>query len=86
MMHPCRDAVIRLTMSEHGVILTFSTGHSVRAEKVLTGAGIQTKMIPVPRHLSSDCGVAVRIRNEDRESALRILVENGVSFDRYEPI
>jgi hypothetical protein len=73
-------------MDEYGVILTFSTGHSIRGEKVLTEAGIDTKMIPVPRHLSSDCGVALRIRSRDRDSALRTLTDKGVSFDRYEPL
>jgi hypothetical protein len=73
-------------MGEYGVILTFSTGHSVRAEKVLREAGIETKMIPVPRHLSSDCGVALRVRDRDRESALKTLGEKGVLFDRYEPL
>jgi hypothetical protein len=75
-----------MTMGEYGVILTFSTGHSVRAEKVLGTAGISTKMIPVPRHISSDCGTAIRIRNDDREEALEILESNGVPFDRYEPL
>ena len=75
-----------MSTGDYGVILTYSTGHSVRAEKVLSEAGIEAKMIPVPRHLSSDCGVAVRVRRQDRESALKILAENGVSFDRYEPM
>jgi hypothetical protein len=86
MMHRCREAVTHMTMGNYGVILTFSTGHSVRAEKVLNEAGIETKMIPVPRNLSSDCGVAVRIKQEDRESAMKALGERGVSFDRYEPM
>lgn len=73
-------------MGNYGVILTFSTGHSVRAEKILNKAGIETKMIPVPRHISSDCGVALRVRQADHESALRTLTENGVPFDRYEPL
>jgi hypothetical protein len=73
-------------MGEYGVILTYSTGHSIRAEKVLIEAGIETKMIPVPRHLSSDCGVAVRIRSTDREPALRALEARSVPYDRYEPL
>ena len=73
-------------MDDYGVILTFSTGHSLRAERVLSEAGIETKMIPVPRRLSSDCGVALRIRTRDRRSALRTLTEKGVSYDRYEPL
>jgi hypothetical protein len=73
-------------MDDYGVILTHSTGHSLRAEKVLSEAGVETKMIPVPRHLSSDCGVALRIRRRDRESALKILTEKGVQYDRYEQL
>jgi hypothetical protein len=30
-------------------------------------------LIPVPRHLSSDCGVCVRIARADRETALHAL-------------
>jgi hypothetical protein len=73
-------------MGDYGVILTFSTGHAIRAEKVLAGAGIEAKAIPVPRSLSSDCGVSVRIRQTDREAALKTLAENRVPFDRYEPL
>lgn len=87
MIRPYRQLHSEIHMTEeYGVILTFSTGHAVRADKILTGAGIETKMIPVPRHLSSDCGVAVRIRQQDRERSLEILAQNGVSFDRYEPL
>jgi len=75
-----------MAMGEYGVILTFSTGHSVRAEKVLGAAGIRTKMIPVPRHISSDCGTAIRINDEDRETAMETLDKNGVPFDRYVPL
>ncbi len=85
MIHSRREAG-RVDMDEYGVILTFSTGHSIRAERVLSEAGIELKMIPVPRHLSSDCGVALRIRSRDRQSALKTLTEKGVSYDRYEPL
>jgi hypothetical protein len=73
-------------MGDYGVILAFSSGHAIRAERVLVRAGIEAKMIPVPRSLSSDCGVSVQIRQTDREAALRTLDENGVPFDRYEPL
>lgn len=75
-----------MSMETYGVILTFSTGHAIRAERVLKKAGMEVKLIPVPRHLSSDCGTSVRIRQEDRESAARVLSEQGVPFDRYEPL
>jgi hypothetical protein len=73
-------------MEQYGVILMPSTGHAVRAEKILTGAGIEARMIPVPRNLTSDCGVSIRIRHEDREWAQATLAENRVPFERYEPL
>jgi bacterioferritin-associated ferredoxin len=43
------------------VILVYSTSHAMRIEKLLGKRGIACKMIPVPRQISSDCGVCIRI-------------------------
>ena len=41
--------------------LLFHTIHDVlRAEKILKKAGIDHELVPVPRNLSSDCGVCVK--------------------------
>ena len=58
---------------KQAVILMHSTSYAIRAEKVLHIAGIPSKLIPVPRHLSSDCGVCVRIERENQEAALQAL-------------
>ncbi len=55
--------------SPHAVILVDSTHHALRIEKLLRAKGIACKMIPVPRQLSSDCGVCVRIARSDMEGA-----------------
>jgi hypothetical protein len=55
------------------VILVPSTSHALRAEKILRAAGIDCKLIPVPRHLSSDCGVCVRIPRAARDAACAAL-------------
>ncbi len=55
------------------VILVPSTSHAIRAEKILREAGIECKLIPVPRHLSSDCGVCVRVPQSAREAACAAL-------------
>lgn len=55
------------------VILVPSTSHAIRAEKILREAGVECKLIPVPRHLSSDCGVCVRIPRLAREAACAAL-------------
>ncbi len=66
---------------EHAVILVYSTSHALKAERVLKGMGIECKLIPVPRHLSSDCGVCVRIKQEEKEMAGEALEAAGVEVE-----
>jgi len=47
-------------MSEPGVILFHTTSAAFRAEKVLLAASLEFRLVPVPRSVSSDCGVAGR--------------------------
>ena len=71
---------------KHAVILMHSTSYAIRAEKVLHMAEIPSKLIPVPRHLSSDCGVCVRIERENQEAALQALASAGVETERIHEI
>jgi hypothetical protein len=63
-------------------ILFFTSNHAFRAEKVLIGANIACKLVPVPRHLSSECGVCIRIDQSAQESAKEILKTSHVEIDR----
>jgi hypothetical protein len=63
------------------VFLVHSTSHALRAEKVLAEAEVDCKLIPVPRQLSSDCGVCVRVRTADREATRRALDEAGLETE-----
>ena len=62
-----------MSRKQYAVILVYSTSHVIRAEKTLQQAGLSCKLIPVPRHLSSDCGVCVRIMQIDQAAALQAL-------------
>lgn len=62
------------------VILIFRGTHQVMAaEKNLKQGGVATKVIPVPRALSSDCGLAIRIFPPDKRRAKDILSRSGIS-------
>jgi len=52
---------------EYQVMLFKSVSHALLAEKTLKALGIPHKLIPVPRHISSDCGVCLRFAAVDRE-------------------
>ena len=70
-----------MTSQAHTVLLFYSTSHALRAEKLLGKAGISSKLIPVPRHISSDCGVCLRVAQADRDAAQRALQEGGVEIE-----
>jgi hypothetical protein len=56
------------------VILIFRGTHQVMsAEKNLKKAGVPMRLIPVPRRLASDCGLAIRISPPDRNHAREVL-------------
>ena len=57
-----------MTQGQYAVILVHSTSHAVRVEKLLQAGGIASKMIPVPRQISSDCGACLRILRQDVEA------------------
>jgi len=57
----------------HAVVLVHGTSHAIRAEHLLNRAGLACKLIPVPRHLSSNCGTCVRIERQDVDAARKAL-------------
>ena len=69
-----------------GVILFPSVHFALRAEKLVKEKGISHKLIPVPRHLSSDCGVCLRIPWERKEEVLEVLAQAGVKVDNAHPL
>jgi hypothetical protein len=56
-----------------GVVLFESISHALRAEKLIKAAQIPCKLIPVPRHLSSDCGVCLRFNTDAKDQVEEIL-------------
>jgi hypothetical protein len=73
-------------MMPMGVILFPSVHFALRAEKLVKAKGISHKLIPVPRHLSSDCGVCLRIPWERKEEVLEVLAQAGVKVDNAHPL
>ena len=55
------------------VALFDSVSHVMKAEKILKEASIPYKIIPVPKHISTDCGVCLRFLPEQQEMVLEAL-------------
>ena len=71
-------------MNEHAVILVDSTSQALHIEKLLISKSLTCKLIPVPRHLSSDCGVCLRFMQADLERVQALLEENHFQFRSIE--
>lgn len=55
-------------------VVIFNSIHRVmKAEKVLKGHGLPILLIPAPRSLSADCGLAIRYRENERSEVERVL-------------
>ncbi len=54
-------------------ILFHTSNHAFRAEKLLHEQAIDSRLIPAPRHLSSECGVCLRLEAEHLAMAIEIL-------------
>jgi len=65
----------------YAVFLFPSVSHTLKAEKILKEQGIVHKLIPVPRHISSDCGVCLRVAVEQQELVAEAL-QGVVTWER----
>ena len=70
-----------MTQPQYGVILVQSTSHALKAERILMERGIPHKLIPVPRHISSDCGSCLRVNAADLERIRRLLEAHEVGVE-----
>ncbi len=66
---------------QYGVILFPSVHLALRAEKLVKEKNLVSKLIPVPRHLSSDCGVCLRFSWDQKNEIEEILNRAGVQMD-----
>ncbi|HEY3324114.1 MAG TPA: DUF3343 domain-containing protein [Planctomycetota bacterium] len=70
-----------MTSSTHSIVLFHTNSAALKAEKVLQRAGLVVKLVPTPRHLSSDCGVALRCEAAQAQQAQKLLDENSVPYE-----
>ena len=78
--------MIEIIMHEYSVILFHSNNHSIGMSNILKKNGIEHKMIPIPRHLSSDCGYCIRFENSKIDNVITLIETNSIEFDRIERI
>ena len=66
-------------VKENDFVAIFHSIHRVlKAEKLLKHRKVDFLLIPVPRQLTSDCGLALRFTPEIKETLFNVLAEEGL--------
>jgi len=71
-----------MTKAARSVILFFSSNHAIWAARLLEEKGIQARLVPTPKQLSSECGHAVELAACEADAGADALRARGVPFDR----
>lgn len=64
-----------------GLISFFGSHHAIRADTQLRRGGYASQLIPGPKELSPNCGVAVRFAFDRREEVLAYLTAKKVQIE-----
>lgn len=62
------------------VVLFDSIHHVLAAEDVFRQKGVWCDLVPTPKELSSDCGMSVEFREQDKRKALEVLRNQRVKW------
>lgn len=78
-------------MPKEMILLVHTSGHAFSIEKALKKRGIGCRLTPIPRKVSSDCGICVRFAPDALEtvqafvSGLPFEIQGIISDDEIDP-
>ena len=64
-----------------GVITFLGSYYALKAEKSLKSSNIQSALIPGPRDVSPNCGVALRFNYDEKEFVKKLLGEFRIEYE-----
>ncbi len=67
------------------LLLFLSTRAVIKAEECLRANGVDCQVVPVPKDISSECGMAISVAEEERERAEALLAESGLEVRVHVP-
>jgi hypothetical protein len=66
-------------VQEGHLLAVFNSGHRVmKAEGILKALGLPILLVPAPRQLQTDCGLALRFSEDAREQIMQALEREGL--------
>lgn len=68
-------------MNQYNYMTFKSVSYAMKVEAALKKCSVNFKIIPVPRSISSSCGLCVRFQKEDMEKFKEIIEKNSLVYD-----
>ncbi|MCD6112721.1 MAG: DUF3343 domain-containing protein [Bacteroidales bacterium] len=66
------------------MLFLFESTHAVmKAERICIKNDVYYKIVPVPRSISSQCGMALEVKKESEDILSKLLEENKLNFEKY---
>jgi len=69
----------------YDVMLFKAVSYALKAEKILKKEGLPHKLIPVPKHISSDCGICLMIHVDVKDKIIAALTDK-VDVESVRPL
>ena len=67
------------------VMLFKAVSYALKAEKILKKEGLPHKLIPVPKHISSDCGICLMIHVDVKDKIVAALTDK-IDIESVRPL
>jgi hypothetical protein len=64
-----------------GVVSFYASEHAMRSERVLQRAGLQARLVPGPREVSPNCGVAVAFDWDQEPEVVQALKDAKIRLE-----
>jgi len=71
-------------VSDHLYMIFKSMTHVLAAERASRKQGVPCRMVPIPRNLSTDCGMCISLKTEHKDVFLEAIREKGLEPERIE--
>lgn len=69
-------------MNQYNYMTFKSVSYAMKVEAALKNCNIKFRIIPVPRSISSSCGLCIRFCKEDVDDLKTIIAKNSLVYDK----
>ena len=73
-------ALLNIDKKDYFILVFSNETQVIAAESFVKKQGFNTKIISIPRKVSSGCGMALRLKQQDKDNIIDQLKSNNISY------